>query len=61
MIDDKLAIPLGIAFIFFAIGLLAGWGAYANWKKTAWWFTNMDRHLTTGKASRYGIGKIWFR
>jgi len=35
MIDDKLPIPLGIAFILFAFGLLAGWSAYANWNKGA--------------------------
>ncbi len=33
MIDDKLPGPLVIAFILFAIGLLAGWGAYTNWNK----------------------------
>ena len=33
MIDDKLTIPLGFAFILFAFGFLAGWGAYANWNK----------------------------
>ncbi len=33
MIDDKLTGPLGFAFILFALGLLAGWGAYANWNK----------------------------
>ncbi len=33
LIDDKLTGPLIIAFILAAIGLLAGWGAYANWKK----------------------------
>ncbi len=33
MIDDKLIGPLGIAFFLFALGLLAGWGAFANWKK----------------------------
>ena len=33
MIDDKLTGPLVIAFILFAFGLLAGWGAYANWNK----------------------------
>ncbi len=33
MIDDKLPGPLGIAFILFAVGLLAGWSAYANWNK----------------------------
>ena len=33
MIDDKLLGPLVIAFILFALGLLAGWGAYAHWNK----------------------------
>ncbi|MBE3120553.1 MAG: hypothetical protein IMZ50_17595 [Candidatus Atribacteria bacterium] len=33
MIDDKLTGPLVIAFVLFAFGLLAGWGAYANWNK----------------------------
>lgn len=33
MIDDKLPGPLGIAFILFMLGLLAGWGAYINWNK----------------------------
>ena len=33
MIDDKLPVPLVIAFILFAFGLLAGWGAYVNWSK----------------------------
>lgn len=33
MIDDKLPVPLGISFILIALGLLAGWSAYANWKK----------------------------
>ncbi len=33
MIDDKLPIPLLIAFILAAFGLLPGWGAYVNWKK----------------------------
>ncbi len=33
MIDDKLPGPLVIAFILFAVGLLAGWGAYVNWNK----------------------------
>ena len=33
MIDDKLPVPLVIVFILVMFGLLAGWGAYANWKK----------------------------
>jgi hypothetical protein len=33
MIDDKLPIPLAISIIMFALGLLAGWRAYANWNK----------------------------
>jgi hypothetical protein len=33
LIDDKLTGPLVIAFILFVFGLLAGWGAYANWNK----------------------------
>ena len=33
MIDDKLPVPLSLAFILFAFGLLAGWNAYANWNK----------------------------
>lgn len=33
MIDDKLPGPLVIAFLLFALGMLAGWGAYANWNK----------------------------
>lgn len=33
MIDDKLTVPLVIAFILIAFGLLAGWGAYINWNK----------------------------
>ncbi len=33
MIDDKLTGPLVIAVILFALGLLAGRGAYANWNK----------------------------
>jgi hypothetical protein len=33
MIDDRLTGPLVIAFILFVLGLLAGWGAYANWNK----------------------------
>jgi hypothetical protein len=33
LIDDKLTGPLVIAFFLFAFGLLAGWGAYANWNK----------------------------
>jgi hypothetical protein len=33
MIDDKLTGPLVIAFVLFASGLLAGWGAYSDWNK----------------------------
>ncbi len=33
MIDDKLPVPLGFAFVLFSFALLAGWGAYANWNK----------------------------
>ena len=33
MIDDRLPVPLGFAFILFMLGLLAGWGTYANWNK----------------------------
>jgi len=33
MIDDKLTGPSIVAFIMFGFGLLAGWGAYTNWKK----------------------------
>jgi hypothetical protein len=35
MIDDKLPVPLVIAFLLAAFGVLAGWGAYVNWKKGA--------------------------
>ena len=35
MIDDKLPVPLVIAFLMAGFGVLAGWGAYANWKKGA--------------------------
>jgi hypothetical protein len=35
MIDDKLPVPLVIALILAALGLLAGWSAYANWRKGA--------------------------
>ena len=35
MIDDKLPVPLVIAFFLVALGLLAGWSAYANWNKGA--------------------------
>jgi hypothetical protein len=34
MIDDKLPVPLGIAIILFALGLLAGWRAYASWNRS---------------------------
>ena len=33
MIDDKLPVPMGIAFILFAIALLLGWNTFANWRK----------------------------
>jgi hypothetical protein len=33
MIDDKLLVPTLIAFVMFALGLLAAWSAYANWHK----------------------------
>lgn len=33
LIDDKLTVPALIAFVLFLLGLLAGWGAYANWNK----------------------------
>lgn len=33
LIDDKLTGPIVIAFVMFAVGLLSGWGAYANWNK----------------------------
>jgi hypothetical protein len=33
MIDDKLPVPLVISLILVIFGLLAGWSAYANWKK----------------------------
>jgi hypothetical protein len=33
MIDDKLPGPLVIALFLFALGMLAGWGAYTNWNK----------------------------
>jgi hypothetical protein len=33
MIDDKLPVPLVIAIILAGFGMLAGWGAYTNWKK----------------------------
>jgi hypothetical protein len=33
MIDDKLPVPLGFAIILFALGVLAGWRAYASWNK----------------------------
>ena len=33
MIDDKLPGPLIIAVIMFALGMLAGWGAFSNWRK----------------------------
>ena len=32
MIDDKLPGPLIIAVIMFALGMLAGWGAFNNWR-----------------------------
>ncbi len=35
MIDDKIITPTLIAFALFALGALAGWGAYANWTKGA--------------------------
>jgi hypothetical protein len=35
LIDDKLPVPLGIAFVLFLFALLAGWGAYASWNKAA--------------------------
>jgi hypothetical protein len=31
MLDDKLAAPMGYAFIFFLAGLLAGWSAFTHW------------------------------
>jgi len=33
MIDDKMTAPALIAFLLIVVGLLAGWGAYVNWKK----------------------------
>jgi hypothetical protein len=35
MLDDRLATPTIVALVLFGIGLLAGWGAYANWNKGA--------------------------
>jgi hypothetical protein len=35
MLDDKLPGPLITTFFLFALGLLAGWGAYSNWNKGA--------------------------
>lgn len=34
-IDDKLTIPLLVAFAFLAFGLATGWMAYSNWSKGA--------------------------
>ena len=33
LIDEKLPIPLVIAIVLFAFGLLVGWSAYAGWNK----------------------------
>jgi hypothetical protein len=33
MIDDKMTVPVIIAFVLFLLGLVAGWSAYANWNK----------------------------
>jgi hypothetical protein len=35
MIDDKLPVPLGITLVLAVFGGLAGWGAYASWRKGA--------------------------
>jgi len=35
VIDDRLLVPMLIAFVLFLLGLLAVWGAYANWNKGA--------------------------
>jgi hypothetical protein len=33
MLDDKLVTPSIVALVLFVLGLLAGWGTYANWNK----------------------------
>jgi hypothetical protein len=34
MIDDKLTVPVIIAFVMLLLGLAAGWSAYGNWSKS---------------------------